>query len=102
MAGHLDSDAARELAAKRKNPGRRPRAEEEEIKKALRKAMPEDEAVQRLAALCRGRNALPALQLYFNYMWGKPIERREVSGPGGDAIEIIKVTWGNEETGESE
>lgn len=86
MSGHLDTEQARDLAAKRKHPGRKRRAEEEEIKKALRKALPEEDAVKRLAELCRGRNALPALTLYFAYLWGKPKETKEISGLDGGEI----------------
>lgn len=82
----LTTEQAQELAAKRKNPGRRRRTEEEEIKKALRKALPEEDAVKRLAELCRGRNPLPALTLYFAYLWGKPVETKEISGPSGQPV----------------
>lgn len=88
MAGHLDTEQARALAAMRKNPGRQPRTEEEEIKKALRKAIPEAEVLERLAALCRGRNSLPAITLYLAYLWGKPVETKEISGPSGQPMQF--------------
>jgi hypothetical protein len=91
MAGTLTSDQARELAAKRKNPGRKPRAEEEEIKAALRKAIPESEVLAALAVACRRREP-GAIALYLGYLWGKPTDRVEVSGPDGGPIEYAGLS----------
>jgi hypothetical protein len=90
MAGHLDTEQARELASKRKSPGRKPRAEEQEIKDALSNAKPLSEVLKKLAEAAEKREPW-AVSLYLAYMWGKPKEKQEISGPGGGAIEH-KVT----------
>jgi hypothetical protein len=85
----MTSEQARDMASKRKNPGRKTRAEEEEIKAGLAAALPPKEAFEMLAKLCQsGFNRLPALALYFAYVFGKPADKVEMSGPDGKPIQF--------------
>lgn len=59
-----------------RNGGRKPRADEEQIKAALDKAMPKDDVLKKLAAAIDAGEAW-AITLYLAYMWGKPVERQE-------------------------
>jgi hypothetical protein len=87
----MTSEQARALAAKRVNPGRKRFAQEEEIKAALRKAIPESEVLAALAVACRRREP-GAIALYLGYLWGKPTDRVEVSGPDGGPIEHASLS----------
>jgi hypothetical protein len=95
----MTSEQARDMASKRKNPGRKTRAEEEEVKRGLSEALPPKEAFSLLADLCRrgGKDRLAALTLYFAYVYGKPVEKHEVSGPEGEALRIEFISdWRGE------
>lgn len=86
----MSSEVAREVAAKRKNPGRKRFAEEEAIKAALRKAIPEADVLAALAVACKKREP-GAIALYLGYLWGKPVERMVLGGEGGGPIEHKNV-----------
>lgn len=79
MTGRLTSEQARELRAKRTdhNGGRKPRAEEQEIKDALSKSKPLDTVLTKLGESVDKRESW-AVSLYLAYMWGKPRERMEM------------------------
>lgn len=69
-----------------RNGGRKPRAQEEQVKAALRKAITEQEVLDVLAAAIKRREGW-AIQLYLAYMWGKPIERvAQTDSEGNDVI----------------
>jgi hypothetical protein len=57
--------------------GRKPRTAEEDIKRALERAKPENEVLAKLAEAI-GRRESWAISLYLGYKWGKPIERKEI------------------------
>lgn len=90
MAGRLTTEQARSLAAQRKKHGggRRRRAEEDEIKAALDVAMSVKDVVDRLKASVQ-KDMDWAIALWLAYRWGRPIERQEWSGPGGDALSVV-------------
>lgn len=73
---------------KRKSSGRKPRAQEDEIKRALEKAMPSAEVLEKLGDAIRKREGW-AIQLYLAYHWGKPVEKHELSGADGDPIRVV-------------
>ena len=68
-----------------KNGGRKPRAEEDAIKRALEKAIPEAEILELLGACCRAKEPW-AITLRLAYAWGKPRERVEISGADGEPL----------------
>ena len=75
------------------NPGGRPRrAQEEEIKAALEKAVPESTVLAQLAAAIQRRESW-AISLYLAYKWGQPVKRQEVSGEDGGPILITSVEF---------
>lgn len=93
--GHIkSSERARELAAKRKNPGRKRSKTKAQVKEeTLRgKLEPEiDEVVNRLVALSHDED--PAVRLractqILDRYYGKPIESVELSGPNSGAIPL--------------
>lgn len=73
--------------------GRKPRKTEEEVKRALEKAKPEADVLQKLAEAIDGRESW-AISLYLAYKWGKPIERAEFSGANGESLNVF-VQWDN-------
>lgn len=69
-----------------RNGGRKPRAQEQEVKSALQKAIPEQDVLDILATAIRRREGW-AVQLYLAYKWGKPIERvAQTDSEGNDVI----------------
>ena len=81
------------MSAKRKlrNGGRKPKTQEEEIARALNQALPTKDVVDKLAEAVKRRESW-AVTLWFGYLWGKPIERQELTGAGGAAIVL---SWDN-------
>jgi hypothetical protein len=87
MARNLTSEEAKAMRAQVKNPGRKTRTEEEEIKAALRNAVPEADVLASLAAACKRKESW-AVTLYLAYLWGKPVERVDLAGEGGGPVVI--------------
>ena len=86
MSGTLSSEQAKELAAKRKNPGRKRKEEEDVIKAALDAACPRKEVLDALALKAKAGEGW-AVALYLAYDWGKPVERHEITGADGGAVD---------------
>ena len=70
------------------NGGRKPRVAEEQIRAALEKAAPEQDVLKKLAAAIEQGEAW-AITLYLAYMWGKPVERQELTGANGSAVTLV-------------
>ncbi len=70
-----------------RNGGRKPRTGEQEIKTALAQAKPRVRVLEKLAEAIERREAW-AIQLYFAYDWGKPLERHEITGAEGEPLAI--------------
>lgn len=85
----LTSERAREIAAMRKEfHGGRKRAEDEEnIRAALSAVLPIDTVLQAFAKAVKHRESW-AVTLWLAYLWGRPVERQEVTGAEGDAITV--------------
>ena len=69
--------------------GRKPKAAEQEIKAALRKALPDADVIAKLAdAVMEGKDW--AIIRWLEYLYGKPIQKDEITGSDGKDL-IIKV-----------
>ncbi len=77
---------------RRPGAGRKRKADELELTNLLNVAWPLTErraAIERLVELSEnGINKLDAIKLLLAYAYGKPVDRQEISGPGGDAVPI--------------
>ena len=73
--------------------GRKRRTQEEEIKTALAQAKPRPDVLKKLGEAIERRESW-AISLYLAYDWGRPVERHEVSGAGGDPLAILIDTTG--------
>ena len=62
---------------KRKGAGRKPKAAEIELIETLDQQIDQVEVIKKLEGLIRNGN-LKAIQLYFNYRYGKPKEFKEI------------------------
>lgn len=69
--------------------GRKPRAAEQEIKTALRNVLPDDVVVNKLAEQVRNGEDW-AITLWMAYLYGKPVQKEEITGKDGGAL-VIKV-----------
>ena len=69
--------------------GRKPRAAEQEIKTALRNAMPDADVVDMLASKVRDGEDW-AITLWMAYLYGKPVQKEEITGKDGADL-VIKV-----------
>jgi hypothetical protein len=69
--------------------GRKPRVAEQEIKTALRKALPDADVISKLAdAVMEGKDW--AIIRWLEYLYGKPIQKEEITGKDSGDI-VIKV-----------
>jgi len=75
----------------RENAGRKPRMEEQLLIAKLDNIMTQDSAILALQKLIR-QGDFRALQLYFNYRWGKPKEQIDVTS-GGKAFSMPIVSF---------
>lgn len=71
--------------------GRKPKAQDLELHGILSEAWPNERrraAFERLAALAEGyeKNSVEAAKLLLAYTYGKPIDRKEISGPDGEPL----------------
>lgn len=48
-------------------------------------------ALEQLGELIKGRE-FEAIQELFNRLWGKPVQRQELSGPGGEPIRVQQTS----------
>ena len=69
--------------------GRKPRAAEQEIKTALRNALPDEDVIAVLASKVKDGEDW-AITLWLAYLYGKPIQKEEITGKDGEAL-VIKV-----------
>ena len=93
MARPLTAATAKETASHRKTfgGGRKRKAEEDEIKAALEAAAPLVEVLKALAEKAKAGEGW-AVNLYTGYYWGKPVERQEITGADGGAIQYAGLT----------
>lgn len=80
--------------------GRKSKAEELGLEKLLDECWTEQErrdTLKKLVSLAN-RGNMSAIQLLMAYTYGKPLERHEVSGKDGDAIQIT-VTYRDRTSG---
>ena len=69
--------------------GRKPRAAEQEIKTALRNALSDEKVIGKLAdKVMLGEDW--AITLWMAYLYGKPVQREEITGADGGNL-VIKV-----------
>lgn len=73
-----------------RNGGRKPNKHEQEVRAALKKAIPPDEVLGYLADAVKRRQGW-AIALYLAYFYGKPIERQEITGADGGALIVEYV-----------
>lgn len=74
-------DGRKNNGGARKNAGRKKRAEEEQIIWQLDSIIERETAVKKLKELIEQGN-IKAIQLYFNYLYGKPTETRTLKVEG--------------------
>jgi len=85
----LTSEQARDMAAKRANPGRKRKADEDELKALMDAELPPAEFVRIFARGTKsGKEAF--VRLWAAYRFGEPVKKSEVSGPDGEAL-IINI-----------
>ena len=84
-------DAKRVAACVKNHNGGRPKREKEEtIKAMLCAAMPTTEAIQNFAKWFK-RGERWAVELWFGYLWGKPVETQDLNLGGDIAIKTIII-----------
>ena len=63
---------------KREGAGRKSKSEEMQLVEMLNKHIDKDEAIQKLKAMINNGD-FKAIQLYMNYLYGKPKETKDIS-----------------------
>ncbi|MEN6440907.1 MAG: hypothetical protein ABFD97_20245 [Syntrophobacter sp.] len=89
-----NSEQAREVAAKRKNPGRNPGKVRADLIKAMDGIWPLEEALAALKTSSqsnRPQERIEAISLWLAYRLGKPIERKEITGEDGGSLVVKTV-----------
>lgn len=71
------SDGRKNNGGSRKGAGRKPKAEEEKLIELLDKQINKEEAITTLKKLIK-QGDFKALQLYYNYRFGKPKETKDI------------------------
>lgn len=71
-------DKRKNNGGKREGAGRKGKAEEMQLIEMLNKHIDKDEAIQKLKAMI-DEGDFKALQLYMNYLYGKPKETKDVT-----------------------
>ena len=99
MGRDLSTDEARRMASlvKTHNGGRKRKAEEDEIRKALDDALPMSDVLARLKECVRSRQPW-AITLWLAYRWGRPVERAELTGADGGNVKVEYVNDWRENT----
>ena len=78
----------------REGAGRKPKRDEEELKALLNKAWPKSErlaAIKKHAQQAKDGNE-KSFQILMAYGYGKPVDRKEITGENGAAI-VLKVVY---------
>jgi len=89
-------DKGRFVEGHSKTGGRKTRLDEDQFNKIWSKKFPQKRVeviLDKLGALAE-RGDLAAIKLVLEYLYGKPIQRNEVTGYEGGALEIV-VTYEN-------
>jgi len=71
-------DKRKSNGGKREGAGRKSKSEEMHLIERLNKHIDSDDAIKKLKAMIDGED-FKALQLYMNYMYGKPKETKDIS-----------------------
>ena len=103
------TDEANKHGGRRAGAGRKPAAAEEDLQSILRSGWPRTQRIATVKKVAEraARGDLKAAQFLMEYAYGKPREKKEVSGPGGSPIavsldEALSRVYGNPSTPESE
>jgi DUF2075 family protein len=75
---------------KREGAGRKPKAQEQKLIERLDAIIDKDEAITKLGELVSKGN-MRAVQLYFNYRYGKPKESVDISSSEGINIDFKDI-----------
>ena len=83
-------DGRKNNGGKREGAGRKPKAEEQKLIERLDAIIDKDEAITKLGELVSQGN-MRAVQLYFNYRYGKPKESVDISSSEGINIDFKDI-----------
>lgn len=98
------SDGRAKNGGARSGAGRKRREQELELHGLLLESWPTSDrraTIERLAEIAKGetKGAVEAAKLLLAYAYGKPIDRQEISGPGGEPLQgyvtISPDDWDN-------
>jgi hypothetical protein len=82
---------------RRPGAGRKRKADELELMNLLNTAWPLAErraAIERLVEISKsGINSIDAIKLLFAYAYGRPVERKEITGADGGALEVTFIDY---------